>query len=579
MKIQKVTIENFRSLKDVTIPMDGYTAFVGANGAGKSNILTALNVFFEGKLPNNAALAADDFYKGKTDNPFEVSVTLCDLSKEAENEFKHYYPHETLIFSVLATHENNNDITLTYRGKREGIRNFEKYFDATQGKSKIYSELREQYPALPEARNDDSREKALYNFEADNPHLCKEIDRNAKAYGATGIITKIEKYLKWIYVPAAKDIPSEQDETKNSYLEKLLALNLEQHSDFEKKIKNLNEKTKQDILTLADANMKLLDDISKRLTHRLRQWAHPHTELNLEWNTEAAFKDINSPRAKLQAGEAGHTGLLDNFGHGLQRSILLALLQVYSESQSDNQPTLILACEEPELYQHPPQARHISEVLQKLSNDGSQVLITTHSPYFVSGDRFESIRLTRKNDAGESEVKLVTAKELCKQLNTPVEIMNDQITALPSILKQYLSPTLSEMFFTPKLVLVEGPEDVAYLSTYFNLMQLWECYRSQGWHIVAVGGKTALPRAIALAQCLNIPTYVVFDADKSETAHKENEANSKHNKKLWELLGEEGAVSTELNITDKFTMWPNNIGETVRCEIKKLEKHETEAKK
>ncbi|MGS4327353.1 AAA family ATPase, partial [Pseudomonas aeruginosa] len=34
MKIQSVRIRNFRTLKDVTIPFDSVTTFIGPNGAG-----------------------------------------------------------------------------------------------------------------------------------------------------------------------------------------------------------------------------------------------------------------------------------------------------------------------------------------------------------------------------------------------------------------------------------------------------------------------------------------------------------------------------------------------------------------
>jgi len=51
MKLSKLRIENFRSFKDETIYFDDYTCLVGANGTGKSAVLTALNVFFR----NNAS--------------------------------------------------------------------------------------------------------------------------------------------------------------------------------------------------------------------------------------------------------------------------------------------------------------------------------------------------------------------------------------------------------------------------------------------------------------------------------------------------------------------------------------------
>lgn len=43
MKINSIRIENFRSFDDATIDLHNYSCFVGANGAGKSNVLAALN--------------------------------------------------------------------------------------------------------------------------------------------------------------------------------------------------------------------------------------------------------------------------------------------------------------------------------------------------------------------------------------------------------------------------------------------------------------------------------------------------------------------------------------------------------
>ena len=49
---------------------------------------------------------------------------------------------------------------------------------------------------------------------------------------------------------------------------------------------------------------------------------------------------------------------------------------------------------------------------------------------------------------------------------------------------QALQPVLNEMFFTRRLILVEGMEDVAYLLAYFNLLEKSEDYRRMGCHIV-----------------------------------------------------------------------------------------------
>lgn len=48
MAIEKIRIKNFRSLKDVNVDTKALTVFVGCNDEGKSNLLRALDLFFNG---------------------------------------------------------------------------------------------------------------------------------------------------------------------------------------------------------------------------------------------------------------------------------------------------------------------------------------------------------------------------------------------------------------------------------------------------------------------------------------------------------------------------------------------------
>lgn len=49
LKIKKIVIKNFRSIESMSIDCSNITTFVGANDAGKSNVLRALNLFFNDK--------------------------------------------------------------------------------------------------------------------------------------------------------------------------------------------------------------------------------------------------------------------------------------------------------------------------------------------------------------------------------------------------------------------------------------------------------------------------------------------------------------------------------------------------
>src|SRR5438874_13086152 len=87
---------------------------------------------------------------------------------------------------------------------------------------------------------------------------------------------------------------------------------------------------------------------------------------------------------------------------------------------------------------------------------------------------------------------------------------------------QSLQPTLNEMFFTQRLVLVEGLEDIAYLQSWMVLTDRWEKFRRAGCHIVPCSGKREILRPAIIAEGLGIPHIVIFDGDgsKAATNHK-----------------------------------------------------------
>jgi predicted ATP-dependent endonuclease of OLD family len=62
MFISRVAIKNFRSLTDVELELSNYTALVGLNDSGKSNLLRALNLFFNNQTdPDHPLNFQSDF--------------------------------------------------------------------------------------------------------------------------------------------------------------------------------------------------------------------------------------------------------------------------------------------------------------------------------------------------------------------------------------------------------------------------------------------------------------------------------------------------------------------------------------
>ena len=138
--------------------------------------------------------------------------------------------------------------------------------------------------------------------------------------------------------------------SRNSALGKLLARTVRSKTNFDETVKTLRVEMQRQYQVLLDDNQDVLNDISSALQTRISEWAHPDARLRLQWKQDPDKSvRVDEPWAHILAGEGDFEGELARFGHGLQRSYLLALLQELAAKDATGGPTLILACEEPEL--------------------------------------------------------------------------------------------------------------------------------------------------------------------------------------------------------------------------------------
>lgn len=215
----------------------------------------------------------------------------------------------------------------------------------------------------------------------------------------------------------------------------------------------------------------------------------------------------------------------------------MTLVHLNARLAIEDQPGIILAIEEPELYQHPPQARFLHSALEEISRK-DQVLITTHSPYFVSARTFHTVRVVRK---APGQLSTIAAWTVDQHRNLIAQAFGEQpigeAAALAS-LEPFLQPELNEAFFCGKLVLVEGPEDKALLTTAMQFSGTFQDFVRGGGHIVSTNGKGGFINMIGLARGFRTPLFAILDGDTSCGANEE--ANTKLlNGKLAKLLGKD----------------------------------------
>ena len=220
-------------------------------------------------------------------------------------------------------------------------------------------------------------------------------------------------------------------------------------------------------------------------------------------------------------------------GHGLQRAFILTMLQHLALAQTPANaaptgaippsperklPDLVLAVEEPELYQHPNRQRHFARILLQLSSgktpgvaDNTQVIYSTHSPLFVGIDRMDQIRLLRKTTvAGRPKITKVvstTTNEIAEILwradGEPREMYTGE-TLLPR-LQSIMTPWMSEGFFSRVAVLVEGEDDRAAVLGMASAMG--HDLESSGFSVIPCGGKASMDRPIAIFRTLGVTIY------------------------------------------------------------------------
>jgi putative ATP-dependent endonuclease of OLD family len=550
MKIESMRIQNFRSFKDETVFLNDYNCLIGPNGCGKSTILNALNIFFRDPTSNSVAdvlhLTEEDFHCRDTNNPIRITVTFCALSDAAKTAVKDYVRQDKLVVSAVAEWSSATQVApVIQKGSRLAIPEFAPYFRAlADGKladelKAIYADIRATKSSLPSAKTKPAMAEGLRNYEQAHPTECVLIESEDEFYGATKGAHKLGPFVQWVFVPAVKDASSEQQEAKNTAFGRLVERVVRSKVQFSGQIKALRDSTSASYDAILEENQSSLDALSSSLKQRLAKWAHPDVDLAVKWDRDPSRSvRVEEPYAKILAGDCGFLGELPRLGHGLQRSYIIALLEELSDYDSPNAPRLFLGLEEPELFQHPPQAQHLAEVLQQLSTANAQIAVCSHSPYFVVGKGFEDVMLIRKaRGSSDAKASRATFADLANLLiKTVGEPRFQEPVGVQAKLHQILRPALSEMFFCHSLILVEGQEDVAFISSGLLLSNLWDDWRKSGAHIVAVNKKSEFVYPLALAQLLKIPVFVMFDADGDIQAPNRRSAHQLDNERLLKLL-------------------------------------------
>lgn len=268
---------------------------------------------------------------------------------------------------------------------------------------------------------------------------------------------------------------------------------------------------------------------------------------------------------RVHPTEDGHIRAYEELGTGQQQILALSFAHAYAKSFLGQ--GLIFVLDEPESHLHPLAQKWLAKKMFKMAEDGLQIIITTHSPYFIDLNFLEGINLVRKNEDTTYTVSS-NAKSLCEFCIKTGSNANKtkEETIIPFYANNSTSHILSG-FFANKVILVEGPTEELALPIYFE--RLGFDPTEFGVEVLGVGGKGNLAKWWRLFTLYQIPTFVCFDND----AKNDDQKGIKRKDALKAIGIEESKLEGILNTenwstSENFCVFGKDFETTMRASFK-----------
>lgn len=516
MKIGTVEIENYKSIKKLTINLDDFSVFVGKNGAGKSAIIRAIDWAI-----NGGELSHDDIFSTGSEQvsgSVKIKIHFCDLTDKEKDKFRKYAVSGNLVIEREWDIQQEKSIL---RGRLPLVSSFENVLNEStiSAKRKAYTELinNADYSNLPSLPSNCKKEEIQDAFDnwiqdnIDNPEVKWVFqESDPKFFGFAGN-HQLASGINYVFLPAAQDLGTEFDSlNKQSVLNKIV-------SDFSKKsveksIESWMAKNHDALTELEEEVKESTSNFLKIRGKRIQQVLSSYLP-NAEFNIHSELQNWK-PKTEAIFTPTIKTGITErpviSEGHGVQRATLLALLQaigefdrpseiegVQIEKPNGDASPLILIIEEPELYQHPTQVKALARALENLASEGyAQVIVVSHSPNFVRPDALSGVKRVFMQQGQTSVLgfdnKLLTDEKIEKNLI------------------KWLRPKIADAFFANAVLVVEGDTEQF---VFENMVVDDRTLDDFAVHVIDAGGAKGITSIMKIMNSIGIPVFAVRDGD------------------------------------------------------------------
>ena len=375
MKLHEITVENFRGIRSLRLPLDGLTVLIGENNSGKSTVLEAIRLVLTrgfGVRRGGQFTEYDFHLKDANVTPQSadpISITLH-FAEEQENEWP-----ETI------TQQMDEVIQL----------------DMENGLNHIWLQVKGSYQA--ETGSFETK-WAFLNASGEELRL-----RNATP------LNLITRFVPLFFLSALRDASQEFGQRGQFWSGFLKSIQLpdDQREKIEEMLREVNS-------AVIGANAGLTE-VTKKIADAGRLVPLDSADpVSLEAIPTRVFDMVGKIQVHLKSSYGAKLPL-QRHGEGTQSLAVLMLFQAFAATNLAEayapESTPLLALEEPEAHLHPSAIRSLGTFLENMTG---QILVTSHSGDLVSRIPVMALRRLYKHDGearvGRVESGIFTAREL-----------------------------------------------------------------------------------------------------------------------------------------------------------------------
>lgn len=502
--IDKIRIKNFRALQDVEVDLKLITLLVGANNAGKTTLLRALNTVL-GVSRNQ--LNKDDLFIDKDGNQPADSIII-----------------DIRIVPIDAHGQRVATFGEPWRGRLGGQEIFQ-----LESRLHEYVAFRAEYSFGRE----DAPLPATYKLITDwqSVILGDEFNR----------VTQIRSLLPMYLIDAQRDL-QEDLKLRTSFFGKLVSQLKDSYSPsdveaLEALIQELNEKavTDSDVLTHLKTKLSELNRTTQTRGAGISINPFSKNIRDLHKGMKVDFQDNGSDSFGMEYHGMGTRSWASILTLGAYLDWELQQIDRLEEAGEEFQPiSPLIGLEEPEAHLHPNAQRTLYSQLKKFAG---QKIVSTHSPYIAGQADLTELRHFYKAEdkAVISQILFSTEEDL------EIQRLSDEIQAnggTPEIhrqnqpmianlkniakskineeegrkIRKEIMQSKGELLFSKILVFFEGVTEEIALPVLFQ-HHFGESSFERGVNFVGVGGKENYKPFLYVSKFLKIPCLVLSDDD------------------------------------------------------------------